>query len=70
MGDHERSIQAENDHMSMKTKRILTRFGLTFGVLRFDEKSFLIQYKVSHYNLLMIFMLIAQVYTQMKNLKV
>ena len=41
MGDHEGTLQIEYDDMSMKTKLILTRFGGTFGNLRFDEKTIL-----------------------------
>ena len=41
MGDYEGTIQIELDEINMKTKLILTRFGSTFDVLRFDEKSFL-----------------------------
>ena len=41
MGDHEKTLQIEFDDISMKTKLILTRFGSTFGTLRFDEKAFL-----------------------------
>ena len=33
--------QIENDHLNKKTKLILTRFGSTFGTLRFGEKHFL-----------------------------
>ena len=40
MGDHEGTLQIEYDDKSMGTKPILTRFGLAFGTLRFDEKSF------------------------------
>ena len=40
MGDHEGTLQIEFDAISMKTKLILTRFGRTFGLLRFDEKLF------------------------------
>ena len=40
MGDQEGTIQIENDGISMKTKPLLTQFGLTFGTLRIDEKSF------------------------------
>ena len=39
MGDHGGIIQIEYDDISMKTKLILTRFGLTLGTLRVDEKS-------------------------------
>ena len=38
--DHEGTIQIKYDDISMKTKLILTRFGLTVGVLRFVEISF------------------------------
>ena len=41
-GDHEGTMRIEYDGISMKTKLILIRFGLTFGTLRFDEKLFLI----------------------------
>ena len=40
MVDHEKTLQIEYDDITMKTKLILTRLGLTFGVLRFNEKSF------------------------------
>ena len=40
MGDHEGTLQIEFDDISVKTKLILTRFGGTFGTLRFIEKSF------------------------------
>ena len=40
MGDHEGTLQIEYDDIRMKTKPILTRFGGTFGTLRFDERSF------------------------------
>ena len=36
MGDHEGTLQIEYD-FSMKIKLVLTRFGSTFGTLRFDE---------------------------------
>ena len=39
-GDHERTLQIEDDDLNKKVKLILTRFGSTFGTLRFDEKSF------------------------------
>ena len=39
-GDHEGTLQIEYDDLNEKTKLILTRFGSTFGTLRFDEKSF------------------------------
>ena len=40
LGDHERTLQIEYDDLNKKVKLILTRFGITFGTLRFDEKSF------------------------------
>ena len=40
LGDHEGTLQIEYDNLNKKTKLILTRFGDTFGTLRFDEKSF------------------------------
>ena len=40
MGDYEGTLQIEYDDNTMKTKLILTRFGSTFGTLRFDERSF------------------------------
>ena len=67
MGDHEGTLQIEYDDISMKTKLILTRFGGTFGTLRFDERYFLILYWILHHigivNLPMLFMLITQLYT-------
>ena len=39
-GDHEGTLQKDYDNISMKTKFILTHFGLTFGTLGNDEKSF------------------------------
>ena len=41
LGDHEGTLQIEYDDLNKKTKLILTRFGSTFGTLRFDEKPFL-----------------------------
>ena len=41
MGDHEGTLQIICNVVSMKTKLILTRFGLKFDTLRFSEKSFL-----------------------------
>ena len=41
MGELEGTLQIEYDDMSMKTKLILTRFGGTFGRLRFDQRCFL-----------------------------
>ena len=40
LGDHEGTLQIEYDDLSKKVKLILTRFGDTFGTLRFDKKSF------------------------------
>ena len=40
LGDHEGTLQIEDDDLNNKTKLILTRFGSTFGTLRFDEHSF------------------------------
>ena len=40
LGDHEGTLKIEYDDLNKKVKIILTRFGLTFGTLRFDEKSF------------------------------
>ena len=40
MGDHEGALQIDYDDISMKTKPVCSRFGGTFGSLRFDEKSF------------------------------
>ena len=40
LGDHERTLQIEYDDLNNKTKLSSTRFGSTFGTLRFDEKSF------------------------------
>ena len=37
LGDHEGTIKIENDENTMKTKLISTRFGDTFGTLRFYE---------------------------------
>ena len=42
LGDHEGTLQIEYDDLNKKTKLLLTRFGCTFGTLRFDEKSFFI----------------------------
>ena len=39
-GDHENTLQIEYDELNKRVKLILTRFGDTFGTLRFDEKSF------------------------------
>ena len=40
LGDHEGTLKIEYDDSNKKVKLILTRFGSTFGTLRFDEKSF------------------------------
>ena len=40
LGDHEGTLQIEYDDTNKKVKIILTRFGETFGTLRFDEQSF------------------------------
>ena len=40
LGDHEGTLQIEHDDLKKETKLILTRFGSTFGTLRFDKKSF------------------------------
>ena len=40
LGDHEGTLQIEYDDLDKKVKLILTRFGESFGTLRFDEKSF------------------------------
>ena len=40
LGDHEGTLQSEYDNLNKKVKLILTRFGETFGTLRFDKKSF------------------------------
>ena len=40
LGDHENTLQIEYDELNKRVKLILTRFGDTFGTLRFDEKSF------------------------------
>ena len=40
LGDHEGTLQIEYDDSNKKTKLILTRFGSSFGTLRFDDKSF------------------------------
>ena len=40
LGDHEGTLQIEYDNLNKKVKLILTRFGGTFGTLRFGEKSF------------------------------
>ena len=40
LGDHEGTLQIEDDDLNKKTKLILTRFGSTFGTLRFDKNCF------------------------------
>ena len=40
LDDHEGTLQIEYDDLNKKVKLILTRFGSTFGTLRFDKKSF------------------------------
>ena len=40
LGDHEGTLKLEYDDINKKTKFSLTRFGCTFGMLRFDEHSF------------------------------
>ena len=40
LGDHEGTIKIEYDDLKKKAKLTLTRFGSTFGTLRFDQKSF------------------------------
>ena len=40
LGDHEGTLQIKYDDSNKKVKLILTRFVLTFGTLRFGEKSF------------------------------
>ena len=40
IGDHEGTQQLEYDDVCMETKLVLTRFGGSFGTLRFDKISF------------------------------
>ena len=40
LGDHKGTLQIEYDDLNKRVKLILTRFGETFGTLRFDKKSF------------------------------
>ena len=65
-GDHEGALQIEFDHISIKTKLVVTRFGGTFGSLRFDKKSFFIHYWDFHLigiiNLLIQFILMGMIY--------
>ena len=44
LGYHEETLQIEYDDLNKKTKLILTRFGSTFGTLRFNKESFIIFY--------------------------
>ena len=37
MGDHDGTLQIENDDITMKKKHNLTSFGGSFETLRFDE---------------------------------
>ena len=39
-GDHEGTLQIEHDDSNKKTKLILSHFGSTSGIIKFDEKSF------------------------------
>ena len=41
MFDHDGTLQIVYDDKNMNTKLLLTRFGVIFGTLRFDEKSFI-----------------------------
>ena len=49
MGDQEGTPQIDYDGIRKKTKLILTRFGGTFGTLRFDERSFFNFFWFTHY---------------------
>ena len=64
LGDHQNTLQNKYDDIKKKVKLFLTRFGSTFGTLRFDKNRFFIYYWVSHHigtiSLLMQFMLILQ----------
>ena len=40
LGDHENTLQIKYDDTNKKVKLLLTRFGSTFGTLRFDQNSF------------------------------
>ena len=40
IADHENTLQIKYDDINKKVQLILTRFGSTFGTLRFDKKSF------------------------------
>ena len=40
LSDQQGTLQIRYDELNRKVRLILTRFGLTFGTLRFDEKSF------------------------------
>ena len=51
LGDHEGTLQIGYDDLNKKVKLDLTRFGGTFGTLRFDEKSFF-SYFIRFYTIL------------------
>ena len=51
LGDHKGTLQIEYDDLNKKTKLILTRFGSTFGMLRFNKKSFF-SYFIRFYTIL------------------
>ena len=67
LGDYKGTLKIEYDNLNKKPKLILTRFGITFGTLRFDEHSFfntLLGFDpIGTTNQLMLFMLILLVYT-------
>ena len=69
VGDHEGTLQLENDEISMKTKLVLTCFGGTFGLLRFDKKMFFGHFQdlqhIGIINLLMKFILMDLAYILM-----
>ena len=44
LGDHEGTLKIEFDDLNKKVKLVLTRFGGTFGTLRFGKNRFFIQY--------------------------
>ena len=67
MGDHERILQIRYDDICMEKNLFSTRFKGTFGLLKRDEKSFFSTKLLGFthngiINLLMQFMLIAQVF--------
>ena len=70
MSDHEGTLQIKVDDITMKTKRMLTRFGGILECRDCMKNPFLILYWVVHNieitNLLMPFMLILQAYTLVK----